>query len=109
MILKVGHASIKVRPLDPEGYRTNAIYGFYSPSNHTIYVDADQPPVRQARILLHEAVHAFFDTYRLTTESLDEEGVCEALDGPLTALLIDNPWLAPVVQNCAAGVPLPLS
>lgn len=92
----------------PESFNAEDVYGFYRPGTKSIYIDTDASPAVQARTLVHEALHACFDVFRLTDEGLDEEGVCGALDGPLTALFMDNPWLAPVVQNCAAGVPLPL-
>jgi hypothetical protein len=49
-------------------------------------------------VLMHEVIHAIFDIYKIKGR-LNEEAVCENLDAPLAALLVDNPHLVDKVRD----------
>jgi hypothetical protein len=72
---------------------------YWRPAEHSIRIRPDIPAAQQAVCLVHECIHAIFATAALKPDSLSEESVCSALDGPLTALFTDNPWLAGVLHQ----------
>lgn len=99
LILKVGYAPITIVPLSGPDALEQGISGSYSPALQVIEICTTDIAARQASTLVHELIHACFDVYRLKTDKLTEEDVCEALDGPLTALFTDNPLLAGMLHQ----------
>jgi hypothetical protein len=97
--LKVNYASVRVVGISGPEADAQGIVGSYSPGMHKVEIKADLPPAEQARVLVHELIHSCFDVYELKDRKLTEEDVCEILDGPLTALLTDNPMLIGVLHQ----------
>ena len=99
MKLKVGYATISVVGISPAESSAQGLNGGYTASMHRVEINTGLPPAEQAAVLVHELIHACFDVYGLKDEKLCEEDVCTALDGPLTALLTDNPTLPGVLHQ----------
>lgn len=57
-----------------------------------------QPPDCMASTLVHELIHAVHFAYGMKGRR-DEEEICEALEGPLLALIVDNPKLCSVLRK----------
>lgn len=89
-ILKVDHRDIEVKVLPP-GYDDTAA-GLYEACNSAILIDARISPQEQARVLLHEILHAVWDI-RNMPKSVTEELACSLLDGALATVIRDNPIL----------------
>lgn len=98
MRIKVGYADYTVKAIPPE--RDNGDdYGSCDPVTQTIYLSKDVAAGAQASTLIHELIHACFQTTSLPDEGLTEEDVCRGLEGPLTALLRDNPKLPGLIRK----------
>lgn len=90
--IKVGHRDIGVNGLDPKEAKDQGLYGYYQEGQ--IFIDKSLDPPEQARIFLHELLHALFDIWQIKGSRFTQEGVCKALDKPLAALFRDNPELS---------------
>lgn len=92
--LRVGHLDILVEPVSHELADKEEMHGCYLSSQFKIQIRHPYPPAEQARVLIHELIHAVYDVWRYTSDkSKDEESVCESLDIPLVKILQDNPQL----------------
>lgn len=68
--------------------------GICDHNTQTITVRASLAPDAEACTIIHEVLHAIFETYGLTRLLGDsEEDLTRALEAPLLALLRDNPRL----------------
>lgn len=84
-------------------YDLNRLAGCCEKEEGRILIRADQSPAMQAVTLVHELIHAMFHVYRIKDAGLVEEDVAEGLEGPLTALLKDNPGLVKTVVDGLNG------
>lgn len=103
--LKMSHIFIEVRALDKHGFNADD-YGWFVKEDQAIYIDMEQPPDEQVRVLWHELIHAFFWAYNIPEEARDEEKMCDILETPLAALFRDNPHLGAAIAAAFAGKPL---
>ena len=101
--IKVGYADVHVLPMDRTLSLQCDAVGLYSHTNHTIYIRRDHPPAEQAATLIHELIHACWAVFNMTRRKLDEEGVCQALEGPLATLFRDNPCLPALLHQATAN------
>jgi hypothetical protein len=107
MKIKVSYGEVTVKGCSPAESDTNQMQACWRPLYHEIVIRTDLPPAQQAACLIHEMLHAIFSLHGLNNENLTEEEVCGILDGPLTAVLTDNPWLAGVLyQAVVHGAPV---
>lgn len=93
-VLKIDHRNIEVKVLPP-GYDDTAA-GLYEACNSAILIDARISPQEQARVLLHEILHAVWDI-RNMPKNVTEELACGLLDGALATVIRDNPILLPML------------
>jgi hypothetical protein len=71
--------------------------GVYLEDKFTIMVRRRTSPAEQARILIHELLHACYDAGGWGDEGRDQEGICSILDRALAKVLVDNPHLFPIL------------
>jgi hypothetical protein len=65
-------------------------------------------PDEQCSTLIHEILHSVWDIYRLP-DAVTEEQAATLLEGPLMALIVDNPHLRPILEmGLVSNLPLPL-
>jgi hypothetical protein len=101
--IKVAYGHIDVVGLGPHDADEQGIDGSFSSRRHRIEIREDLPPAEQAKVLMHEIIHACFECFNLPHEKLDEERICLALDGPLTTVFTDNPWLIGVLHQAVTN------
>lgn len=94
MKIKVGGVDYTVKALLDD---TDA-FGHCSAAQQEIAI-APGPSQVQALTLVHEMIHSCFQVFALPTKGLCEEDVCRMLEGPLTAILRDNPRLPGVIRS----------
>lgn len=97
MKLKVAHRDVEVIPMDPAS--CHDAVGLWWDHAGTIVISPDRPPEDQARILIHELLHAIHSCFRLDSRERDEEGICGDFDAPLATVLRDNPSLLAVLHQ----------
>ena len=103
MNLKVGYQTMTIRPLTSQEGAVGNCSGFCHASEGVIAISTNITPPEQAAVLLHELIHAIHHFYALDREGLNEEGICNALEGPLLSLFVDNPGLGKLLQDAAKG------
>lgn len=100
MKIKVGYTDWRVIPMNAELSASQwAAQACCIPANTTIQIRPDLTPQMQAASLIHELIHCCFFTYALPTGGMEEEDVCTRLEGPLTAVIRDNPKLFEVLRK----------
>ncbi len=95
--LRIGHMTIHVLPMTDQLGRKLDAEGCYIEKNFTIFVRHRTSPAEQARILLHEILHACYDAGGWGDEARDQESICGLLDRALATLFLDNPHLLPII------------
>jgi hypothetical protein len=93
MILTIGAYEVKVRAqeaIDVPASKT--WYGFYDTETKEIGLKIDQTPWEQGATLIHEIIHAVWDTCNFP-KRMSEEAVCTKLSCALATILVDNPRL----------------
>jgi Zn-dependent peptidase ImmA (M78 family) len=97
--LKINHRDVPVLPLSSEEATNLKMYGYYEDNTKEIYIENILDPTEQARVLLHEIIHALFHIHQVKAKRFTQEGVCQALDVPLATLFRDNPHLGQVLHD----------
>ena len=92
--LKIGHRKFRVVPFDTVDGPNAGLIDFEA---QTISLAIDVSPEEQARVLIHELLHAAWEMAG-AGKTLTEEAVCETLDGPLAAIFSDNPHIFGVLR-----------
>jgi hypothetical protein len=106
--IKVGHLFYNVRPMDQLEMALSGNLGHCDDQNLEIAVAENMPDQHKVEVLLHEILHALFESTSLRhDESLQEERVVTALAKGLVGLLIDNPDLIPWMAKNHPGIKLP--
>lgn len=93
LTIRAGHRDFPVRPMLSHMSHDGGCDGLFKPYEGAIYVGSYLCPQEQARVLIHEVLHAAFSAFDLDREVTGEEAIVSALDGPLAAILRDNPKL----------------
>jgi hypothetical protein len=106
--LKIGHFFYSVRPMDGMESAVSGNLGYCDDNALEIAVADNIPDQMKVEVLLHEVLHACFETTSLRhDEALTEERVVTSLAKSLVALLIDNPDLIPWMAKNHPGIKLP--
>ena len=105
MNLRIGHRSIRLERMRPGEAHDQDARGLYLPNAGVIHVDPDQQPDVQAEVVLHEVIHALWETYGLPPR-VDEEEVASVLAKGLAQVIRDNPALVTAVQAALEGIAL---
>ena len=101
MILKFGYRDIQVLPMSDEEADTERCSGWYR--DNIIKVQESLDPPEQARILIHEILHAVFESFNIRRKRYNEELICKTLDKPLAQVLRDNPHLLKILNDAWEG------
>lgn len=96
LALKIDHRDITVDALHP-GYDDTAA-GLYESAFSRILISPAASPAEQARLLLHEVLHAVWDIRHMPA-TVTEELACSLLDGALATVFRDNLHLTAVLIN----------
>lgn len=108
MKARVGYLDVPIRPMPTDFEHDVECSGYWSPNSCSIMVRTDLVPAEQARVVLHELLHACWFAYQLP-DDCDEETVVGRLDRALTALVRDNAGLFKDLQAALNdSKPLPL-
>lgn len=102
MNVRIGPYDIPIKWENEEDPDYGSTRGSFDMENG-IEIRQDQSPSLQASSLIHECLHAIFEVYNVPREGLGEEEVCEFLEGPLLALIRDNPKLVEDIGAVADG------
>ena len=89
LTLKIGHRTFTVVPL----IASTENVGMIDFQAQTIALCYKISPQEQARVLIHELLHAAYDMTGSALDAMNEEDTCQALDGPLATIFADNPQL----------------
>jgi hypothetical protein len=93
---RLGHVDVQVFPMSDDMGALGNAFGCFIPERQVIYVQATLPPAEQARILIHEILHACWYSAR-GPETASEERACETLDMPIASILRNNPGIAEIL------------
>lgn len=88
--VRVGPHTIAISLKPREEALTEEAWGCYNLETMTIWVQQELAPSKQARVLLHEIIHALWDVGELGEET-DEETAVSVLSTQLLAAMHDNP------------------
>jgi hypothetical protein len=100
MKIKVGYTDYTVKAMPAElGASQWAATACCLPDTQAIYIRPEATPQKQGAALLHELIHAMFNSFGLPSEGLSEEDVATKLEIPLANLFRDNPRLPGVIRR----------
>ena len=95
LTLKLGHRKFRVVPFETLDGPDAGLIDYEA---QTISIASTLTAEEQARVLIHELLHAAWDMAGNLGAALEEEAACEALDGPLATIFSDNPHLFGVLR-----------
>ena len=109
MRVKVGPRTFSVTLMSPDEPDYTTCRGTCSEHWEIELAGNDTPP-EMASTLVHELIHAIHFGYDIPdTDEDKEEAMCLAFEGPLLALIVDNPGLCVALRKAVKqGVPLKL-
>lgn len=103
--VRIGTLEFPIRFLTPDDLAEDNTLGEFNQSEG-IFINPNQSPANMASTVMHECLHAMHYAYRIR-KRLNEEGMCEAWEGPMLALIRDNPALVKALSAASKrGVPL---
>lgn len=105
MKLKVGHRDYTIRAMDKDVALDGPDMGYCHKTSAKIEVSPLIPAQLQAEILLHEVLHALWDTAGLPERASEEEAVSRLTRG-FCALMRDNPDFTAMVFMGLTGTRL---
>jgi len=91
--LAIGHMTVVVAPMTDAQARKLEAEGVYIETKFLIMVRSRTSPAEQARVLIHELLHACYDAGGWGDEARDQEAVCGFLDRGLALVFQQNPSL----------------
>lgn len=97
--VKVGHRTFAVVPLTPELEESHNCYGLCEFAEQKIHVSPRISTPEQARVLIHEVLHAAWDMARLPDNARGEERIISSLDIALTTIIADSPGLLLAIHS----------
>lgn len=107
MRVRLGPRRFAIRYTSPDSDDYDTTWG--TQGDDGIELHPEQDPSMMASTLMHEIVHALWSVNCLP-DRLGEEDVCRRLEGPLLALIVDNPGLIRALRKAVRkGVPLPIT
>lgn len=104
MIIRVDYRDIEVRAM--VGEDVGKLTGSFQDKLGLIEIDPDTLPQVQADTLIHELLHAFWQT-RGWPQRMTEEQICTKIGGAFATLIRDNPAMCEALE-CAlrSGKPI---
>ena len=100
--IKVAGTDVSILEIDEDYIHMNNVFGQYCRRTASIVVSTSTPKSRAVDTLLHEIIHAAFDTYlmEIAIKSDDpEESIVTMMATSLTQIFRDNPQLLSYIQQ----------